>query len=586
MKTSEFKLETSISGCVMMMFFMALTLVYTGCGNDEPVTTYTVTFDTGGGTPVPPAQKVEESNPVAAPTVNPAKEGYVFVFWHVSGATTAYNFQLPVKSDFTLYAKWQEEAKAEYWQVTWELNGGSWPADDNHATQVLKGGTLAEPAVPIKAGSTFDGWYKEATLTNKINFPYNVSGVTNNFTLYAKWTSDGIRVDNIALNKTTLSMYTTDTEQLLATVTPAGASAVSYSTSNKDVATVNEDGTVKATGAGTAVITAIAGDKSATCTVTVNASVFVAGHYTSGSSVSKGVLWKNGEIYEFQDRYYQENYRSVFVYDGDVYVAGERRMGGSTDYTSMPALWKNGVSQPLEMDADGVAWEVFVSDGDVYVAGRKEFIVANTTNKLGYWAVVWKNGKMQKLTDNERGQPDAYSVFVQGNDVYAAGRIHNVSLWSPAIWKNGQLQRLSDEQGEVSSIFVSGNDVYAAGNIDGGRRTSNNLPILVPVMWKNGVLQHLDEQGYGFAHSIYVSGSDVYIAGSSRLFKNGVVQVKDEDTSFYSVYVHNQDVYAVGGKQVGSQKEEAVLLKNNVQQELSKDGLRGYDIIAYSVFVR
>jgi uncharacterized repeat protein (TIGR02543 family) len=54
----------------------------------------------------------------------------------------------------------------------------------------VKGGTLAEPAAPTKPGSTFDGWYKEAALTNKVAFPYDVTNVTGNFTLYAKWESD------------------------------------------------------------------------------------------------------------------------------------------------------------------------------------------------------------------------------------------------------------------------------------------------------------------------------------------------------------------------------------------------------------
>jgi uncharacterized repeat protein (TIGR02543 family) len=54
----------------------------------------------------------------------------------------------------------------------------------------VKGGTLAEPVAPVKAGSTFEGWYKEAELSSKINFPYDLSGVTADFTLYAKWTAE------------------------------------------------------------------------------------------------------------------------------------------------------------------------------------------------------------------------------------------------------------------------------------------------------------------------------------------------------------------------------------------------------------
>lgn len=79
-----------------------------------------------------------------------------------------------------------------YWAVTWELNGGAWSSTgDNHATQVRKDGTLAEPTAPTKSDNTFGGWYKEAALTNKISFPYDASTSTGNIKLYAKWTASG-----------------------------------------------------------------------------------------------------------------------------------------------------------------------------------------------------------------------------------------------------------------------------------------------------------------------------------------------------------------------------------------------------------
>lgn len=170
------------------IFLSALTLTYTACSDDDDdKIVYTVTFETDVCTPVPSVQKVEEGSAVTPPSTYPTKEGYAFVCWHLSGETTAYNFQSSVNNDITLYAKWQDEVTSEYWQVTWNLDGGSWPSGDNHATQVLKGGTLIEPAEPTKTGSFFHGWYKESALTNEVIFPYDVSNVTADFTLYAKW---------------------------------------------------------------------------------------------------------------------------------------------------------------------------------------------------------------------------------------------------------------------------------------------------------------------------------------------------------------------------------------------------------------
>jgi uncharacterized protein (TIGR02145 family) len=82
-------------------------------------------------------------------------------------------------------------------------------------------------------------------------------------------------VTSITLNKTTLFL-TVDgtvkgTEKLTATVNPGDATdrSVTWTTDNASVATVSSDGTVTAVAQGTAVITAKAGDKTATCIVTV-----------------------------------------------------------------------------------------------------------------------------------------------------------------------------------------------------------------------------------------------------------------------------------------------------------------------------
>lgn len=188
----------------LYILIIAVLGVFISCSGDDDKTVYTVTFETDGGTPIPSTQQIEAGSVATAPSANPAKIGYTFVFWHISGSTTAYNFQTPVNNNITLYAKWQEESTAEYWQVTWSLNGGSWPSDDNHATQVLKGGTLAEPAAPIKSGSIFEGWYKESELTNKVIFPYNTNSITGNFALYAKWkTESGGETNAFTIRNTT-----------------------------------------------------------------------------------------------------------------------------------------------------------------------------------------------------------------------------------------------------------------------------------------------------------------------------------------------------------------------------------------------
>ena len=84
-----------------------------------------------------------------------------------------------------------------------------------------------------------------------------------------------VPVTGISLDRTALSLEATQTTTLVATVSPSDATdkSVTWSSSNASVATVGQDGLVTAVREGTAVITAAAGGKSATCNVTVRKQV-------------------------------------------------------------------------------------------------------------------------------------------------------------------------------------------------------------------------------------------------------------------------------------------------------------------------
>lgn len=84
---------------------------------------------------------------------------------------------------------------------------------------------------------------------------------------------------SVSLNKTSLSLYTTQKATLKATVAPASTSnkSVKWSSSNNSVATVSDSGVVTAVGKGTATITCKTADsgKKATCTVNVTKKIAV-----------------------------------------------------------------------------------------------------------------------------------------------------------------------------------------------------------------------------------------------------------------------------------------------------------------------
>ena len=75
-----------------------------------PVTNYTVTFNSKGGSDVTSAS-VAEGNKVTKPT-NPTRDGYTFLGWSTEEtSSTYYDFDTAVTSSFTLYAQWEKKVE-------------------------------------------------------------------------------------------------------------------------------------------------------------------------------------------------------------------------------------------------------------------------------------------------------------------------------------------------------------------------------------------------------------------------------------------------------------------------------------------
>ncbi|MCI9175871.1 MAG: Ig domain-containing protein [Lachnospiraceae bacterium] len=131
--------------------------------------------------------------------------------------------------------------------VTWD--------SDNKAVATVSNGTVTA----VKAGT--------ANISAKAG---NITK-TCKVTVTAKKPTD-VAVTAVKLDATAITLDKGKTRTLTATVEPANATnkTVTWTTSDAKVATVS-NGTVTAVEKGTATITAKAGDKTATCTVTVNA---------------------------------------------------------------------------------------------------------------------------------------------------------------------------------------------------------------------------------------------------------------------------------------------------------------------------
>ncbi len=149
-----------------------------------PVFTYalcTITYDgngsTGGTTPVDDSYYMRGSfATVQGNTGNLEKTGYTFSGWNTAADGSGQSSDIMLSPNTTLYAQW---AANEY-TVNFDENGGSEVAD---VTQSYNS-TINSMPTSVKAGYTLEGWYSDEALTNKVTFPYTITG---NTTLYANW---------------------------------------------------------------------------------------------------------------------------------------------------------------------------------------------------------------------------------------------------------------------------------------------------------------------------------------------------------------------------------------------------------------
>ncbi len=149
-----------------------------------PPATYTVSFESNGGSAVAAIPNVVENSTVALPTPPPTKAGYSFAGWYIDNDTFADEFtaDTPVTGNLTVYAKWMPLPPATY-TVSFESNGGSTVAA---IPNVAENNTVALPTPPpTKAGYSFAGWYIDNdTFADEFTA---ITPVTGNLTVYAKW---------------------------------------------------------------------------------------------------------------------------------------------------------------------------------------------------------------------------------------------------------------------------------------------------------------------------------------------------------------------------------------------------------------
>ena len=131
-------------------------------GTGGEATSYTLTFDTNGGSAIAPITQ-DYGTAITAPA-DPTKTGYTFAGW-----TPAIPATMPAEN-MTIKAKWT----ANQYTLTFDTNGGSTiaPITQDYGT------AITAPADPTKTGYTFAGWTPAIPATMP----------AENMTIKAKWT--------------------------------------------------------------------------------------------------------------------------------------------------------------------------------------------------------------------------------------------------------------------------------------------------------------------------------------------------------------------------------------------------------------
>ena len=141
--------------------------------------TYTVTFDSNGGTDVLP-QTVLEGEKATKPA-DPTYLSNEFDGWYIDkNFDKEFDFNTPITGDITLYAKW---VSWQHLKVTFDIQGHGTPLK---VQKVGIGGNVKKPNPdPAADGWKFEGWYTTAGCVTPFNFD---TEITSDITIYAKWT--------------------------------------------------------------------------------------------------------------------------------------------------------------------------------------------------------------------------------------------------------------------------------------------------------------------------------------------------------------------------------------------------------------
>ncbi len=154
---------------LVMILALSCTVMLTACGT----TTFTVTFDTDGGSAVA-SQTVAKDGTVTKPA-DPTKDGFEFAGW-VDSNGDEFSFSTAITADTTITATWTEETVTPDPVVSYKVTV------DGEEQTVVSGEKAVEPTQPTKTDYTFAGWVDG----NGDAFDFNTA-ITADTTVTSSW---------------------------------------------------------------------------------------------------------------------------------------------------------------------------------------------------------------------------------------------------------------------------------------------------------------------------------------------------------------------------------------------------------------
>lgn len=173
--------------------FIEKTIVITAV--ESSITYVTLTFDTNGGLEgIANQVLLKNDNPVKP--IDPVKLGYIFLGWFIDlNETIPFDFDAPLTSNITIYAKWSYIELMEY-SVTYDLNGAF---QSESIIKVIVSGEKASALdpIPIRSGYVLLGYSLDQD--GLVLFDFDTP-IESDITLYAIW---GISYQTVDLDDLT-----------------------------------------------------------------------------------------------------------------------------------------------------------------------------------------------------------------------------------------------------------------------------------------------------------------------------------------------------------------------------------------------